>query len=844
MNILRRNQINAINKFKEYFFEKENNRGILSKCCGSGKTRTFYEIIKLCINEKKENFFIYSTSRILLVKSVVLDLIEWLYLEKKINIHLLIKVSDLTLQDLKKELLKKNKDLLNYFSSGNYIKILENNDLIDVIQSKYLYEQKIIILITTYDSISKIIDTISDYNKINDNKQINPNLLICDEAHNLVSSENELKITKKILESNEDKIFYPDKYLFMTATPLKIIKRNNNDSFIDNNIVFSMNNIDLYGDIFYEYTFYEGIQDNYILDFDIIYLTDFDKENNDELKIIIDSLDYDNKDEQQKIYFNVISLYLLKTIEQYNLHHTLVFISNQNKAELLNNLINEHINEQNLNDKIESYCLYSKSTLRINKNKFETYEKNKSKILVTVNMFNEGIDIPICDSILFAEERNSETVIVQNIGRALRKYNNSLLSKNKAYVIIPTKIYKLDDEICAFSSKFKKIREICDILKEKPDKNNPIYYNRKTKGNTKNFKNSNDDEDINENSGLVDNIINENNKIKNDNENEIENKIDNEKIKNKSKLIFSSFDIISCNNNISNMKLEKFKKLVQEAKISSLLKLSEFIINNSISIDRPHIYYKNDWICYGDFLFNKVYSFKESNDIIRSLNLINVTSSKEWLDYYNNIISNGFESDENNDILNKIIYIPYNPKTYYLQEWTELSNGWEDFLGKSLTPIIGVEKKTNNGENINADKNLTNIINQDKEKIIKLLKGSWQTYCYLQLDVSDLKNYINNEFNIKCDIEIRYRLHNNFKLDTQIINILIEKFNYNKYLVPITIDFNYKIKFDRNIYNLTNLKNNNINRTEEKFIQRVDLRNIINNIKYELKYFINSNLIT
>ena len=39
-------------------------------CCGSGKTFTFYNIMKKCI-EKGEKIFIYSTSRILLVSEIV-----------------------------------------------------------------------------------------------------------------------------------------------------------------------------------------------------------------------------------------------------------------------------------------------------------------------------------------------------------------------------------------------------------------------------------------------------------------------------------------------------------------------------------------------------------------------------------------------------------------------------------------------------------------------------------------------------------------------------------------------------------------------------------------------------
>ncbi|QKF94782.1 helicase/uvrB [Fadolivirus algeromassiliense] len=44
---LRSGQIKALERFKEHYYEKENDKGILSACCGFGKTRLCYEIIKL-----------------------------------------------------------------------------------------------------------------------------------------------------------------------------------------------------------------------------------------------------------------------------------------------------------------------------------------------------------------------------------------------------------------------------------------------------------------------------------------------------------------------------------------------------------------------------------------------------------------------------------------------------------------------------------------------------------------------------------------------------------------------------------------------------------------------------
>jgi superfamily II DNA or RNA helicase len=859
MNGLRDNQINAMLKFEEYFYNKSNNRGILSMCCGSGKTRTFYEILKKCINDHNEDFFIYTTSRILLVQGIVQELIEWIYFEE-IPIDILIKVSEFNIKDIKKNILSKynnntyfNKtnfnDFFNKFNKNN-IKLMENDDIIDIFKARYILEQKNILIITTYDSIKSIIEAINYYNNNETiKKMIIPDLLVCDESHNLVSNDNDLKIAKLILEENEgeDGIkFEPSKYLFMTATPLKIIKRNKNDDFKNDDITYTMSNEDKYGKVFFEYTFYEGIRDKYILDFDVIYLTDLDS-NDEDNKLALEELKYiDDKKEQQEIYFNIVARYLLKTINMYNLKHTLVYLSNKSKVNCLLNILNKEIEKENLSNKI-GYIISDqcKKEREINKNNFETYD-GTSKILLSVDIFNEGIDIPICDSILFAEERNSETVIAQNIGRSLRKYNNINYNKQKAYVILPTKIYTINNNESAFSSKFKKIREICDILREPPEINNPRYFTRKTKGNLKKLKNLNDDEDINEESGLIDNIIsiNDNNNIYVNNDN-----LNNERI-NKcneiSNIIFNSFEIESSSDKLSNIKLDILKKIIQKENIKDLFNLSKFTKNN-YAIDKPHLYYKSDWICYGDFLFNKVYSFDESIEIIKSLNINNIKSPKEWIEYYNSYLDLGFKNECSNDdllILNKIIYIPYDPKTYYLTDWirnNENEYGWSIFLGKELINNTIIEINSNKSSiSLNASTNLKNLVNQDKFLIKKLIKEDWQTFENIKTDITPLKLWIDNYFSIDSRIDLRYRLTNTYALNSKVFNIYIN----NKLLIkpPIVLDFSYKCKYDKTIFNdINSLLKKEIIRDHEIYIQPKSICNIIDNIKNELIEYININ---
>ena len=77
MQAPRQCQLEAVNAFEKYFYENDDNdRGIISMCCGSGKTYTMFLIIKDCIQKHKEKFFIIATSRVLLIEQIYEDMYE------------------------------------------------------------------------------------------------------------------------------------------------------------------------------------------------------------------------------------------------------------------------------------------------------------------------------------------------------------------------------------------------------------------------------------------------------------------------------------------------------------------------------------------------------------------------------------------------------------------------------------------------------------------------------------------------------------------------------------------------------------------------------------------------
>jgi hypothetical protein len=257
-------------------------------------------------------------------------------------------------------------------------------------------------------------------------------------------------------------------------------------------------------------------------------------------------------------------------------------------------------------------------------------------------------------------------------------------------------------------------------------------------------------------------------------------------------------------------------------------------------IDPAHIQFKSDWICYGDLIYGKTYSYNEAIEVIKTLNLTQINNAGEWQEYYNDIINKALRNEYCDiDLLNKLIYIPYNPKTFYLENWkTDENDGWNTFLSKQLLLRTGLEMEAKKASSVtNSKKNLDNLINSDKSKIKELIPSKWQTFDNYKTDLTEIKQYINMKFDSNCDFTVRFSLNKNSIYDGGIIWVKFS--NISNSNIPITIDPNYKIAFDKDIYdkNIIMTKTD-IKRNKFDFIHNKHHQEIIKNLFSEIKKFI------
>ncbi|WML56022.1 DEAD/DEAH box helicase family protein [Neobacillus sp. PS2-9] len=107
-----------------------------------------------------------------------------------------------------------------------------------------------------------------------------------------------------------------------------------------------------------------------------------------------------------------LALKVLRAWEENKQAKTLSFCSSIRQADFLSNFFNKHGHK--------TVSLHSQQTGTSRKNAISQLSKGEIDIIFTVDLFNEGVDIPSVDTLLFVRPTESLTVFTQQIGRGLR----------------------------------------------------------------------------------------------------------------------------------------------------------------------------------------------------------------------------------------------------------------------------------------------------------------------------------------------------------------------------------------------------------------------------------------
>ena len=237
------------------------------------------------------------------------------------------------------------------------------------------------------DVVFASIQTLSMQRHLNMFKADDFDLIIVDECHHAMANSYE-----KVLQH-----FSPDFLLGLTVTPERM---DNKDvySLCDGNVAISVN-------------FFEAIRNNWLSPF--VYYGVFDKTDYSQLKF------RNNRyDEEELLQLQIRTDYAEAVYDAWierKQTRTIGFYSSVRQAQFLS--------EYFLKQGVRSITLHGESNRTFRVNARQQLQDGNLDIIFTVDLFNEGVDIPAVDTLLFARPTESPTVFTQQIERGLRLDN-------------------------------------------------------------------------------------------------------------------------------------------------------------------------------------------------------------------------------------------------------------------------------------------------------------------------------------------------------------------------------------------------------------------------------------
>jgi predicted helicase len=374
-------------------------RAHVEMACGSGKTLTAYWIDKKLFNKKTVVF----VPSLYLLSQFYADWVNQSYAENR-QIKYLLVGSD---ADVDEETKYKSNGLFLYTDPKAIRKFIKNTD------GK-------LVIISTYQSSDKLAEACGD---------IEFDFGFFDEAHKTAQ-----QVNKKFSMMITNKHMMIRRRLFMTATP-KIYSGD-----LDNDKIISMDNKKFYGDKIFTYNTGQAIEDKKLVDYQVlsIYAKNKDIEKDIKKNKLVK---YKEEFVDEEANYLAIILVLLKKIHDGTCKHMITYHNKVKRAIKFRDFLIK-INKLLYEDEIFVDSLDGSTSMGKRTKIIREFVNSAKGVICSARVLNEGINIPIVDSVCFVDPRFSTIDIVQCIGRALRLYPG----KELAHIIVPTFINDFDDE--------------------------------------------------------------------------------------------------------------------------------------------------------------------------------------------------------------------------------------------------------------------------------------------------------------------------------------------------------------------------------------------------------------
>lgn len=359
-------------------------------------------------------------------------------------------------------------------------------------QEKQAKEKGMIVVFSTYQSIDATAKAQKEL--ISQKIKAEFDLIICDEAHRTtgvsLTKENESAFTKV----HDIDIIKAKKRLYMTATPRLYDENSKSKAALNDAVICSMDDTDIYGDEIYRIGFGEAVQRDLLTDYKVLILTMSEKDVPVSVQnMISDENSEITSDDASKLIgcINAMSKQvlgdegLIKSSDPDQMKRAVAFTQNIAISKRITNTFNEttdvYLDSELVEDKDKMVSVSSKhidgSMNAPQRDELLGWLKsddrdseNECRVLTNVRCLSEGVDVPSLDAVLFLSARNSQVDVVQSVGRVMRKSPG----KKYGYIIIPVVVpYDVEpSKALDNNDRFKVVWTVLNALRAHDDRFN------------------------------------------------------------------------------------------------------------------------------------------------------------------------------------------------------------------------------------------------------------------------------------------------------------------------------------------------------------------------------------
>ncbi len=425
-------------------------RGKIIAACGTGKTLT-----SLWIVEKMDcNSVLFLAPSIALVKQTL----EAWAADCSIPFSYLCVCSDNTVNN------DVESDEMDLPVSSLGVPVTTNMDDIvsfmkeDTPKRKYIF--------STYQSADKISNAQQEAKTTFD-------LIICDEAHKTAGMRSSFSLAL------EDLFIRSKKRIFMTATERMVKPMLLRRAADNGQVLFSMDDENVYGPLLSRYNFGDAIKDKTISDYKILIAGVKESEvyNYIAENATLAVQDIDNQEKISSATSLYAKILLAKTMREYPIKKVISFHSTIDRA---SDFVSEGGRDISLGSVIREFNPHiTKEGLFVGTVNSRQDSGTRSSIMSTFKTFDyslvsnakcltEGVDVPIIDSVYFVDPKKSLVDIVQACGRALRTKKGV---DKTAYFIVPILIPEtaVATDIL-YSEQFESVYNIIQALRDQDNR--------------------------------------------------------------------------------------------------------------------------------------------------------------------------------------------------------------------------------------------------------------------------------------------------------------------------------------------------------------------------------------